>query len=95
MARILVMDKAPPGREIAISAFELTLYYAGGTGNDIYVTTRANTSMPFEPGIPVDGVNSPQFDNPSFISHDGCTLYFVSNRSGGLGGFDIWQARKP
>lgn len=81
--------------EIAISADELTLYYAGGTGNDIYVTTRANTSTAFEPGIPVDGINSPQFDTPSFISHDGCTLYFVSNRSGGLGGFDIWQARKP
>lgn len=79
--------------DFAISADELTLYY--GSGDDIFVTKRTNTSTLFEPGIPVDGINTPQFDNPSSVSHDGCTLYFVSNRSGGLGGFDIWQARRP
>ena len=32
---------------------------------------------------------------PTWISGDGCHLLFVSNRGGGAGGFDIWEARKP
>jgi len=38
--------------------------------------------------------NGPALDGCPFISHDERTLYMASNRSGGLGGLDIWVARR-
>jgi hypothetical protein len=32
---------------------------------------------------------------PSWLSADGCRLFFSSNRGGGKGNYDIWQAEKP
>lgn len=36
----------------------------------------------------------PTDDRQPSISRDGRTMYFVSDRSGGMGGFDVWYARK-
>lgn len=36
----------------------------------------------------------PTNDRQPFISRDGRTLYFASNRGGGEGGYDIWFSRK-
>jgi Tol biopolymer transport system component len=39
-------------------------------------------------------VNSPAFDGGPSISADGLTLYFTSERPGGLGGGDLWVTRR-
>jgi outer membrane protein OmpA-like peptidoglycan-associated protein len=39
-------------------------------------------------------INTPGFETFACISKDGNTLYFVSDRPGGLGGRDIWYAAK-
>ncbi len=40
-------------------------------------------------------VNDPEYwDSQPSISGDGNTLYFASNRPGGLGGIDIWMTKK-
>lgn len=39
-------------------------------------------------------VNSPYWDSQPSISADGNTLYFSSNRPGGIGGKDIWMSQK-
>lgn len=39
-------------------------------------------------------VNSKDFESSASISADGNTLFFSSNRKGGLGGKDIWMTRK-
>jgi hypothetical protein len=39
-------------------------------------------------------VNSSAADSGAFISKDGLTLYFGSNRPGGVGNFDIWVSRR-
>lgn len=39
-------------------------------------------------------VNSDKWESQACISCDGSTLYFVSNRDGGLGGRDIWMSKK-
>jgi outer membrane protein OmpA-like peptidoglycan-associated protein/Tol biopolymer transport system component len=36
-------------------------------------------------------INSPYWESQPSISADGNTLYFVSNRPGGIGGYDIWK----
>ncbi|MEM9722142.1 MAG: OmpA family protein [Bacteroidota bacterium] len=37
-----------------------------------------------------EAINSPAWESQPFLSHDGQTLYFVSDRKGGKGGRDIW-----
>jgi Tol biopolymer transport system component len=82
-----------------ISADGLTLYFGssrpGGSGGiDIWVTTRATVSDPWEkPTNLGPTVNSDAFDCDPSISPDGLTLYFSSARSGKSGSpddFDIW-----
>src|SRR5919201_1023363 len=39
-------------------------------------------------------VNSPVFDSAATLSADGLSLYFVSNRAGGVGLTDIWVSQR-
>jgi hypothetical protein len=39
--------------------------------------------------------NSSSYDQEPFLSHDGLTLYFSSNRAGGKGGSDLYLVRRP
>jgi hypothetical protein len=77
-----------------LSADETTLYWSNGMGDDILVSTRADRGGTFGTGAPLDGVNSADDDWPVFLTEDGCTLYLASSRPGGLGGMDIWVARR-
>lgn len=40
-----------------------------------------------------DAINTEYWESQPCISGDGRTLYFVSNRRGGVGGYDIWFSR--
>ena len=63
-----------------------------GIGNcDIYVSFKKgdNWSEPINLGEPINTTASEK--QPS-ISPDGRTLYFISNRAGGKGGFDIYSS---
>jgi hypothetical protein len=74
----------------------LTLYFSserpGGLGeSDIWVTTRATVSDAWRPPVNVGAtVNSSTWDWLPAITADGLTLYFSSERPGGLGLNDIW-----
>lgn len=68
--------------------------YGGSGGIDIWVSTRETADGPW--GAPVNvgaPVNSPANDFCPTISRDGHLFYFVSNRSGGCGGDDIYTTR--
>ena len=58
---------------------------------DIYISRWEGNgwSKPFNIGGPV---NTPGWESQPSISADGRTLYFVSTRSGGFGGYDIWKS---
>lgn len=92
-AATFTMDTGSP----TLSADELTLFYAGGVINnrEIFVTTRNNKMAPFTPGVAAAELNSPKDEFPAAVSHDGCTIYLYSNRAGGIGGFDIYEAHRP
>jgi beta-lactamase regulating signal transducer with metallopeptidase domain len=80
----------------SISADGLSLYLVsnrgGGYGSvDLWVTTRATTSVPW--GAPVNlgpTVNTSYADADPKISPDGLSLYFASWRPGGYGSADLW-----
>jgi len=81
----------------SISSDGLVLFFtssrpSGYGGGDIWITTRKTVSNPW--GEPINlgqTVNSGFAETNQEISDDGSTLYFISDRSGGLGGVDIWQ----
>ncbi|MHC4528971.1 MAG: hypothetical protein ACYS29_13935, partial [Planctomycetota bacterium] len=81
-----------------ISADSLTLFFGsgrpgGGGPGGIWMTRRATDSDLW--GTPVSlgpTVNSSADEGLPSLSANGSTLYFCSDRSGGSGGWDLWQA---
>lgn len=68
--------------------------YGGSGGIDIWVSTREKADDPW--GAPVNvgpPANSSANDFCPTISRDGHLFYFISNRSGGCGGDDIYATR--
>ncbi len=65
---------------------------APGGGADLYATQR--TVHGWTEPTPINGVNT-RFDEISpAMSADGQSLFFASDRPGGLGGYDLWVARR-
>lgn len=57
----------------------------------MYYATRSSPTDAFSDPELLPGAQAPNGnDLHTFLSTDACTLYFASNRSGGVGGFDIW-----
>jgi len=58
---------------------------------DIFLTHKNSTDWdkPFNLGAPI---NTAGWESQPSISADGKTLYFVSLRKGGYGGYDIWKS---
>ncbi len=64
---------------------------AGGEGGlDLYYAIRSDSgwALPRNFG---PAVNSPYDETTPFLAHDGRTLYFSSNNTAGMGGFDIYK----
>jgi Tol biopolymer transport system component len=72
---------------VVVSPDELTLYFGsnrtGGMGMfDIYVATRGTTSDAFGTPTELAALGSAANEWPTWISPDGCVLYFESDRAG-------------
>lgn len=75
---------------VVVNSDERILFYQ--KGNDIHETYRASTAEPFSHGTLRTELNTSAADQPTWTSPDGCRLYFMTNRPGSLGGFDIHVA---
>lgn len=79
-----------------VSQDELTMFVAQGNGDpnqwDVTILTRSSTLDRFANPRKLDAVNSTFFDIPTWISPDGCALYFTSRRSGAM---RTYVARRP
>ena len=81
---------------IALSndAQKMLLYRDDKTGNgDIYESVLTGSTWSEAIRLP-EPVNSNYHESSACYSPDGNTLYFVSNRKGGVGGRDIWQCTR-
>jgi hypothetical protein len=85
---------SPDGRTLFFSDYDTGPFRPGGYGaSDIWVTTRATVSDPWSTPVNLGPtVNSSALEGHPAISADGFTIFFMSNRPGGLGGHDLWQA---
>ena len=77
------------------NALNAHAYVAGcdGTpgGCDIFVVSVNEAEGALNPG---PGLNSTSWDGQPFVADDGSRLYFVSDRTGGYGGTDIWYVER-
>jgi WD40-like Beta Propeller Repeat len=80
----------------------LTLYWSstradgGAQGvTDIWTATRPATSGTFGTPVRVPELSTSSAESVSWVSPDGCMVYLQSDRPGGMGGQDIYQAVKP
>jgi hypothetical protein len=83
----------------SLTADGRTMFFAsdrrGGAGDeDLWVATRPNTSATFAGATNLAELNTPGVDSSPFITGDGRTLYFVSDRPGTRGLQDIWRATR-
>jgi len=64
----------------------------GASGCDLFESRKTgnNWSKPKNLG---PNINSPRWDAQPSLSADGRELYFVSERNGGFGGYDIWYSQ--
>jgi hypothetical protein len=68
---------------------------AGGVGlSDEWRASRPDADSPFAAAVVIANVNTTFEDGGASISRDGLTLYFSSDRPGGVGDSDIWTATR-
>ncbi|MEO1626124.1 MAG: OmpA family protein [Bacteroidota bacterium] len=66
-------------------------YRPGGQGgSDLYVALYRNGR--WQQAMPIKGINTPYDEVTPFLSRDGRTLYFSSNRRESIGGMDVFRS---
>jgi Tol biopolymer transport system component len=92
----IFLSLSPDGLLLLFSDQYSSPFRPGGYGScDMWMSRRATISEPWQAPVNLGPkVNGPFVDGAPRISPDGCTLYFCSERPGGLGGpwGDIWEA---
>ncbi len=92
---IAEFDEAPDDFDPELSADGRTIIFARGrpeTNTDLFVSYFDGAT--WSPPSPIDGVNTESNEMGPELSQDGQFLYFYSDRKGGLGGYDIYAARR-
>ncbi|MEZ4826030.1 MAG: OmpA family protein [Bacteroidia bacterium] len=85
------------GAYMANNGKVMILYFSevpGSRSNDLYVSFQLDNGSWSRPKNLGTSVNSPGSDASPFIAADNKTLYFASDREGGLGSFDIYVTRR-
>jgi Tol biopolymer transport system component len=84
----------------AVTPDDLTIYFAsnrpGGAGyEDIWMATRPSIADPFSAPRNVTELNTTSSDRPSFVTRDGCTLYYTTGEGAGGAPFLVYVATRP
>jgi tetratricopeptide (TPR) repeat protein len=67
----------------------------GNRGSGEIFVSKKNKKGNFGAAKPIEGsINTSYFESSACLSPDGKTLYFVSERQGGMGSGDIWKSEK-
>jgi outer membrane protein OmpA-like peptidoglycan-associated protein len=67
--------------------------YKNKHGGDIYISLIKNNKIDIPKPLPFP-INTKYHESSASLSPDSSTLYFISDRPGGVGGRDIWVAYK-
>ena len=61
---------------------------------DLYTASRVDAGAPFDTATAIAELDTPANEADMTTSADGLRAFFASDRFGGLGGYDIWQASR-
>jgi len=92
------LDTSYANENPSLTADLLELFFTSGRGDnsaDVWTARRTSAQQPFDAPSIVAEVSTSAFDTSPAISLDGLTLYFGSDRSGGVGAVDVWQVTRP
>ncbi len=97
--RLKALDTSADEENPSLTADLLEIYFISdredGVGDsDIWFSRRASTELPFEEPEQLAAINTEEFESSPAISADGLTLWFGSDRDGGVGGVDIWVTHR-
>ena len=88
-------DQRPVPRFDGLELFLFSNRAGGLGGFDVWVATRETAADAWS--VPVNlgpAVNTPSDERQAYLSSDRETLFFVSNRPGGSGGFDLYVTKR-
>lgn len=87
----LCSDVSPDGLSLILVSARAGGY--GGSLGDLWLAKRSTKNSPWEQPVNLGPiVNSSSSENGPCLSSDGSMLYFSSDRAGGSGLMDMWQA---
>jgi len=88
-------DEQPSIRRDGLELFFSSNRVGGYGGSDIWVSTRASTSDPWLAPVNLgSSINTPGLEQRPALSFDGRSLYFFSDRVGGVGATDLWVSTR-
>jgi hypothetical protein len=95
----LLTELAAPAKtdNPSLTADMLEIFFTSerdGIPADLYVAERAARGEPFGAVQRLTALSSPGVETTPAVSADGLTLWFASDRLGGLGDLDIWVATR-
>jgi Tol biopolymer transport system component len=97
-AKLTALNSYTEEHHPVVSRDELRIYvgsekdgFEGDTNGDIWISQRSSTSASFATPTNLTALNSSGREDPVFLSPDGCTLYFMSNRDTGGGGTQTYR----
>ena len=82
VVRTMTELSTPPYSDPSVSPDELVIAFATGSPADLYMATRTDRTDQFQTPVRVPTVNSTARETDSELTHDGCQLYFSSDRTG-------------
>jgi OmpA-OmpF porin, OOP family len=95
---VLELNSAESDMAAVMNQEQTTIFFhrVDGTGGyDLYAAEREATSDDWSMPLPVSGINTVDFQEADpWLSADGLTLYFNSNRTGGSGDSDIYRTTR-
>src|SRR5580704_4820353 len=80
-----------------LSPDELTVYFERtvvDAGYDLFTASRATVATKFGAPNPITELNTQYNESDPTVSPDQLRIYFASDRPGGLGASDVWQATR-
>lgn len=79
---------------ISFDGSVMFIYRSGEGAGELFMLKKTTSGKWKTPEVLLKPINTSYYDDGAVLSPDGNTLYFISERPGGLGHGDIWTSKK-
>jgi len=97
--RLVELDTGQVEDDFSLSPDLLEIIFTRAPGTtapgELYRATRVSVGAPFGTPTPVTELNTTGHEASPHVTNDGLTIIYTSERAGGQGSYDLWQATRP